>query len=215
MVFNKIRNATVKHLIALVELHGEIGTDLTFEVAQKLIDSGFGVGSVDAVVLEINSPGGNPQQTEQIANYIKEKSEATKIPVYSFVMDKALSGGYWVACTGILIYACGKLSTLGSIGVRIDTINVHRLMDKIGIEKKTITSGEKKVISDPYGEEDDDNSDNRLRQIAKGIHEVFKSAVEESRSDKLTKAEDPFSGDMWLAEKAVAMGLIDGICSFN
>ena len=212
MAFQSLQNAN-KHMVALVELHGEIGKTLTYESVKDLIDRAFEVKSVDSVVLEINSPGGSPSQTEQITNYIKEKSLKMNIPVYSFVMDQALSGGYWIACAGTLIYACGKLSTLGSIGVKIETMSFRGIMDRLGIEMDTVTSGEKKAQFDDVG----DAETRKLQKHAEKIHKTFISAVESSRSDKLTKnaGVDPFNGGIWLAEEAMKMGLIDGIESFD
>ena len=51
---------------------------------------------LEAVFLNINSPGGSPVQTELIADYIQQKANKTKVPVVSFVEDVAGSGGYWL-----------------------------------------------------------------------------------------------------------------------
>ena len=51
---------------------------------------------LEAVFLNINSPGGSPVQTELIADYIQQKANKTKVPIISFVEDVAGSGGYWL-----------------------------------------------------------------------------------------------------------------------
>ena len=192
--------------VVILELKGEIGKSLSFETAKKMIDQAFEVNNLQAVLLEISSPGGSAVETEQIAEYLEAMMTRTKIPVISFVLDQALSGGYWLACSGIEIYATGRLSMVGSIGVIMEYYNYDKLKEQLGLEKKTITSGEMKdLMNSEDGEE-------RLQAIAEEIHQIFIKTVEASRGDRLrAEDQDIFNGDLWLAEQALKLGLIDGI----
>merc|ERR1719219_1978223 len=102
--------------VAILELKGEIGKSLCFQNAKELIDQAFGIKNLRAVLLEISSPGGSTFETEQIAEYLKAKMYETNIPIVSFVMEQALSGGYWLACSSLEIYATGRLSMVGRDG---------------------------------------------------------------------------------------------------
>ena len=194
--------------VVILELKGSIGRGryLSFETSKKKIDQAFGVENLQAVLLEISSPGGSSFETEQIAEYLEAMMTRTKIPVISFVLDQALSGGYWLACSGIEIYATGRLSMVGSIGVIMEYYNFDKLKEQLGLEKKTITSGEMKdLMNSEDGEE-------RLQAITEEIHQIFIKTVETSRGDRLrAEDQDIFNGDLWLAEQALKLGLIDGI----
>ena len=202
MFFN---SGTTDH-VAILELHGEIGKNLSLDVAKSLIDETFRIDGLKAVLLEIDSPGGSSFETEQIYQYLKSKMNQTNIPVLSFVMEQALSGGYWLACAGLAIYASGKLSMVGSIGVIMEYLNYDDLLEEIGIEKRTITSGVNKDLMNS------ENGEKRLGVIAREIHDIFIKVVQESRGNRLTgDSEHLFNGDFWLATQAVELGIIDGI----
>ena len=191
--------------VAILELKGEIGKSLSFQTAKEIIDEAFGIKNLQAVLLEISSPGGSSFETEQIAEYLKAMMTSTKIPIVSFVMDQALSGGYWLACSGLEIYATGRLSMVGSIGVIMEYHNYDNLVEELGVEKRTITSGEMKDLMNS------EEGEGRLRDMAEEIHQIFIDSVRASRGDKLSGTEDIFNGDLWLAEEALRLGLVDGI----
>ena len=121
--------------VAILELKGEIGKSLSFQTAKEIIDEAFGIKNLQAVLLEISSPGGSSFETKQIAEYLKAMMTRTNIPIVSFVMDQALSGGYWLACSGLEIYATGRLSMVGSIGVIMEYYNYDNMVEKLGVEK--------------------------------------------------------------------------------
>ena len=191
--------------VAILELKGEIGKSLSFQTAKEMIDQAFGIKNLQAVLLEISSPGGSSFETEQIAEYLKAMMTRTNIPIVSFVMDQALSGGYWLACSGLEIYATGRLSMVGSIGVIMEYHNYDNLVEELGVEKRTITSGEMKDLMNS------EEGEGRLKAVAQEIHQIFIDSVQASRGDKLNRTEDIFNGDLWLAEEALRLGLVDGI----
>ena len=109
------------------------------------IDKAFSHKNLEAVLLNINSPGGSPVQSDLVASYIQDKGNRMNIKVISFVEDTAASGGYWLACAGQEIYAA-RSSIVGSIGVISHGFGFDELINKYGIENRTYTSGENKAI---------------------------------------------------------------------
>lgn len=194
--------------VVILELKGSIGRGryLSFETSKKKIDQAFGVENLQAVLLEISSGGGSAHETERIADYLKAKMTRTKTPVVSFVLDYALSGGYWLACSGMEIYVAGRMSEVGSIGVIIQYYNYDKFWEMLGVEKKTITAGKMKGLrNSKEGEE-------RLQAIVFEIHQIFIETVEASRGDRLrVEDKDIFNGNYWLTDGALKLGLIDGI----
>jgi serine protease SohB len=87
----------------------------------------------------------------------------------------------------------------------------EKLIDKLGIERRLYTSGERKAMLDPFLPEKPEDV-KRLKAIQKDIHERFIALVKERRGAKLNGADKAlFSGEFWTAANALDLGLIDNI----
>jgi len=174
----------------------------------KTLEEAFETDDAVAVALAINSPGGSPVQSDLIARRIKELSKEKELPVIAFVEDVAASGGYWLACAASEIVAA-PASVVGSIGVISSGFGMVELLNKMGIERRLHTSGDRKGMLDPFSPEKPDHV-KRLKALQSEIHEIFKEHVRQSRGDKLKGAEkDLFSGEFWTATKGLELGLVD------
>lgn len=205
--------------VAVINLHGTImqgkgspigGKLINLESTRKIIDNAFKPARLEAVFLNINSPGGSAVQSDLVSTYIREKSIERNVPVISFVEDNAASGGYWLACTGQEIYAA-RSSVVGSIGVISMGLGFHELIDKVGIERRTFTAGENKSVLDPLSPLKEKDVE-IITGLLNNIHHHFIDHVKTSRGDRL-KGDDKtiFNGEFWTGEPALALGLIDGI----
>jgi signal peptide peptidase SppA len=160
------------------------------------------------VALIINSPGGSPSQSHLIFRRIRQLSAEKKLPVLVFVEDVGASGGYMLACAGDEII-CNEFSIVGSIGVVGASFGFHELMEKVGIERRIYTSGDRKAMLDPFLPEKAEDV-KRIKAIQKDIHDNFIALVKERRGSKLNGADKTlFSGEFWTAEKAIELGLAD------
>ena len=179
------------------------------------IDKAFAPPGLVAVALDINCPGGSPAQSEMIANHIRAKAIERGVPVYAFAQDVAASGGYWLACAADKIYAQGRTSIVGSIGVVMEYMAYKRLMDTVGVEHRTYTAGESKRRMGPFTAENDKDKA-WIKTHLEDTHEMFKDWIKSRRGPQLAKGgadldKEIFTGDIWHADKAVKLGLIDGI----
>jgi signal peptide peptidase SppA len=183
---------------------------MTLASAAKTLERAFSIKSAKAVAIVINSPGGSPVQSHLIHQRIRSLAEEHKKKVIVFVEDVAASGGYMIACAGDEIYA-DPSSITGSIGVVSASFGFHKLLGKIGIERRVYTAGEKKMMLDPFQPENPDDV-KRLKAAQKEIHALFISLVKERRAKKL-KAPDKtlFSGEFWTGVESEKLGLVDGI----
>ena len=207
--------------VSVINLHGVImqsgggptvlGSRLiNLETTRTIIDKAFKPARLQAVILNINSPGGTPVQSDLVSAYIKEKAAQHNVPVIAFVEDLAASGGYWLACTGTEIYAA-RCSIVGSIGVISQGFGFHQLIDKYGIERRTYTAGENKSINDPFQPVKEKDVE-IIKRMQNDIHRHFIDHVKASRGERLSEDEKLlFNGEFWTAEKALELGLIDGI----
>jgi len=201
-------------LVAVVRLSGAIaagarGGALSDAATAPFIERAFARGKPKAVALVINSPGGSPVQSSLIAARIRRLAAEKEIPVHAFVEDVAASGGYWLACAADQIWA-DESSILGSIGVISAGFGFHELIERWGIERRVHTSGTDKSMLDPFRPEREADIE-RLKAIQTTIHDSFIAHVRQSRGDRLTGDKDIFTGEFWAGNRAVELGLADGI----
>ncbi len=174
------------------------------------IERAFKMKGAKAVALAINSPGGSPVQSALLHDRIRLLADEKELPVYVFCEDVAASGGYWIACAGDEIYGA-ETSIIGSIGVIAATFGLEGAMEKIGVERRLFTAGEKKSLLDPFLPMKEDDR-KRLTALQKEIHDAFKRHVRCRREGRLKADEgELFSGEFWTGAKAVGLGLIDGL----
>jgi serine protease SohB len=203
-------------VVPVVRLTGVIGFStplkpgMTLALCARSLDRAFAFPRASAVALVINSPGGSAVQSRLIFQRIRALSEEKKIPVLAFVEDVAASGGYMVACAADEIVT-DVSSIVGSIGVVGGSFGFHRLLDKVGVERRLHTSGEHKAMLDPFLPEKPEDVE-RLKGIQKEIHEMFIALVKSRRGAKLVGPESAlFSGEFWTGQKARELGLVDRI----
>ncbi len=203
-------------LVTAVRLTGPIGFStpltpgMTLASVAKTLERAFSVKQAKAVAIIVNSPGGSPVQSHLIHQRIRSLAEEHKKKVMVFVEDVAASGGYMIAAAGDEIFV-DPSSIAGSIGVVSASFGFHKLLAKIGIDRRVYTAGEKKMMLDPFQPEDADDV-KRLKAAQKEIHALFISLVKERRGKKL-KAPDKtlFSGEFWTGADAEKLGLVDGV----
>src|SRR5438046_3467495 len=201
-------------VVPVVRLSGIIGfttplrPGLTLSSVARSLERAFAWPNAKAVALAINSPGGSAVQSHLIFRRIRQLAEEHARPVIAFVEDVAASGGYMIACAADEI-VCDVSSVVGSIGVVGGTFGFDKLIEKLGIERRLYTSGERKAMLDPFLPQKEEDVA-RLKAIQREIHEGFIALVKGRRGAALTGPEtDLFSGEYWTGNKALEFGLVD------
>lgn len=103
--------------------------------------------SAKSLVVRINSPGGSAAGSQEIYQGIMRVRHADKKVIVS-MGDVAASGGYYVASAADKIYADPATLT-GSIGVIMETVDLHELLSRVGISLGAVKSGKHKDIGSP------------------------------------------------------------------
>ena len=116
------------------------------------------------------------------------------IPVFAFAEDVAASGGYWLALAGDEIFA-EETSLLGSIGVISASFGFYQLIERLGIERRLYTAGERKSLLDPFLPEDPSDVA-RLSALAAGHPRQLKEHVRRRRAGKIDPATSGCSAAM-------------------
>ncbi|MBI1205272.1 MAG: S49 family peptidase [Rhodopseudomonas sp.] len=201
-------------VVPVVRLSGVIGVSsplrpgLMLATSARTLERAFAVRKARAVALVINSPGGSPTQSHLIFRRIRQLAEEKNIPVLAFIEDVGASGGYMLACAADEII-CDDYSIVGSIGVVGGSFGFPKLMEKLGVERRLYTSGDRKVMLDPFMPEDPDDV-KRIKAVQKDIHAHFINLVKSRRGARLNGSDKVlFSGEFWTADKAIELGLAD------
>lgn len=169
------------------------------------------------IILRLESPGGTAAQSWEIYKELEHfQNEHPEIPLYGSIGAVCASGCYYIA-SGIknnkLFATPGSI--VGSIGVVLGAFGDKGLMEKIGIEQRTYTSGENKNFLSPFQEEVPEHKEH-AQQLAKQIHQVFIDDVKKGRGSVLAVEEEKlFSGLIWSGQDLIGLGLVDGIKSFS
>jgi signal peptide peptidase SppA len=209
--------------VAVLPLYGVIapggnklrGEHLNLAGLAEQIETAFKTKNLSAVALAINSPGGSPVQSSLIFDRIRQLADENEVPVYAFAEDVMASGGYWLGLCADEIYI-NKNSVVGSIGVVSAGFGFPGLLEKVGVDRRLYSAGENKVKLDPFSPEKEEDI-LWLKKIQGDIHDNFKELVKTRRGERLKKRKDKelFSGDVWIGEKAVDLGLVDGIADIR
>ncbi|MFC7409735.1 MULTISPECIES: S49 family peptidase [Hydrogenophaga] len=200
---------------ALIEVQGEIadGTEAGADQVVVALRQAFEDSGSQGVVLLINSPGGSPVQAGMINDEIHRLKALHNKPVYAVVEETCASAAYYIAAAADNIYV-DKASLVGSIGVLMDGFGFTGLMDKLGVERRLLTAGENKGFLDPFSPQSEVQRAYAQSMLSE-IHNQFIAVVRKGRGDRLKETPEMFSGLVWSGEKAVALGLADGLGSLD
>ncbi len=165
-------------------------------------------GSVKALVLRVNSPGGSAFASEVARREIQKFRESGR-PVVVSMGSLAASGGYWISADANRIFA-EKTTITGSIGVFGLMFNVKDLAGSIGVNfdgVKTSRYADIESISRP--KTDDELA--LLQKFTDDIYGKFIALVAEGRHLAVERVEEIAQGRVWSGDDAVKLGLVDEI----
>lgn len=205
-----MNSAAVPHL-AVIDVLGEIGDgsgNVNSSDVMESLNQAFESSQTEAIILNINSPGGSPVQSDDIWQEVKRlRTEHKDKKVYAVIGDIGASGAYYIASAADEIWV-NPSSLVGSIGVIMPNYGLNGLAQKIGVEDRTMTSGaHKDILSmtkpiDPFEQA-------HVQGVLDDVHGHFITAVRAGRGKRLKEDANTFSGLFWSGEQAIALGLAD------
>jgi ClpP class serine protease len=149
-------------------------------------------------------------QSSLVGQRIRALAEEKQRPVIAFVEDVAASGGYWLACAADEIFA-DPSSIVGSIGVVSSGFGFQDAIARLGIERRVHTAGRRKTLLDPFRPERPEDLE-LLKGVQADVHARFIAWVRSRRGSRLKEDGEPlFDGTIWTGERALGLGLIDGL----
>lgn len=199
---------------AVVNVYGEIADDkeANAETIITGLQAAFEAKHSKAVILRINSPGGSPVQSAYVYDEIRRlRAKYPSKKLYAVITDMGASGAYYMASAADQIYV-SPASLVGSIGVIMQGFGVQGLIQKLGVEDRTMTAGKHKAIMSPF-ETPSPEEKAHIQNMLDTIHQQFITAVKQGRGQRLKETPDTFSGLFWTGQQAVDLGLADGFGS--
>ncbi|MBU1106701.1 MAG: signal peptide peptidase SppA [Candidatus Riflebacteria bacterium] len=182
-----------------------------FETLKKDLEVARKRGAVKAILLEINSPGGEVTASDIVYQQIKKIQRDTKKPVVALIGTMGASGAYYVACAAKKIMA-HPTSIIGSIGVLMQALNLEEVAKKIGFKAVTLKSDmtPMKDVLSPFKELTEQERE-MLMKIINSIYDRFVDIVSESRNLSREEVIKIADGGIYTSARAKEIGLIDEI----
>jgi signal peptide peptidase SppA len=198
--------------IPLLELHGVLAPrpgGLNIDAVGPLVERAMAAaGKGGVLLLDIQSPGGSPVQSDLIATRIRRRAEEKGVRVIAVIGEVGASGGYWLACAADEIVA-NAMSVVGSIGVIGGGFGAVGALARLGIERRLYTAGVNKARLDPFSPERPEDVA-FVRALLDDLHTRFKDWVRTRRAGRLRAEESVlFDGSWMLGARAAELGLVD------
>jgi protease IV len=197
------------------------------DVIEDQLKLAAGDDRVRAVILKIDSPGGEVLASDDISRAIVSFQEKNTKPIVAAMGGLAASGGYYVAAPCRWIVA-NELTITGSIGVIMQTFNYRGLMDKVGVDARVFKSGRFKDMlrGSKRPNEMDPAEDEMIQNMIMDTYAKFKSVVRNgrTRAAELNKSEgrtlvqnweEYADGRILTGKTAHELGFVDQLGNFR
>lgn len=198
----------VRDQVGVVEVEGAIVD------SRKIIEqlhSFHENGSVKAIVLRIDSPGGGVGPSQEIHDEVK-RIDADK-PIVVSMGSVAASGGYYIAAPAREIFANPGTLT-GSIGVIMEFANFQELLEKIGLHSEVVKSGKHKDIGSPVRPMTEEDRA-LLQALIDDVHSQFVDSVAAGRHLDVQTVRRLADGRIFTGRQARELGLVDELGSLE
>ncbi|NLG34289.1 MAG: signal peptide peptidase SppA, partial [Lentisphaerae bacterium] len=189
---------------------GWLGTSDPVENLLRQIRAARQDPDVAGLILEVDSPGGEVTAADEIHRELmlfKQSRPERRVTV--LVHDMAASGGYYISLPADRILA-QPTALIGSIGVILQTLNVHGLVEKIGVTDTTIKSGPNKDLLNPFRPVNPEQVQ-LLQASVDAIYSRFVNLVADARAIDPSDLETLADGRLFTADEALRHRLIDAI----
>jgi protease-4 len=223
-----------RNKIAVISIEGVISSepiDGTGYNLVELVKAEFNLAEDDprvkAVVLKVDSPGGEVLASDEIASIIRSFQKHARKPVIVSMGNLAASGGYYVSSPCRWIVA-NELSLTGSIGVIMSGLNYRGLLDKVGVQPNVYKSGKfKDMLSGTRNAAEIPPEERKMVQdLIDETYGKFKSVVAEGRTEahKANGSKGRALADNWTdfadgrvmsGTEAYEHGLVDELGDFD
>jgi protease-4 len=211
---------TIKGKVGVIRVRGAIVkssdwcTDGT-EAKNERLKAMLADNSIDAVVLDLDTPGGQVSFLETFANTIKTAQK----PIVAYYNNQCASAGYYIAAPCDEIYASEKSDTVGSIGTMATLADYSKYFENQGITVHYLfaeqSTEKNKDYMDLISGDPEKVSAAKKSIVKKVLSPIAEDFINLVKSEREISDENAFKGAVYLTNEAIENGLIDGIKSFD
>lgn len=194
--------------LAIVKIEGEI---LNVEEILENIDKADKDEKIKGVLLHVDSPGGALAPSIELSMAVKRLAEHK--PVVAYAAGSMTSGSYYASIWSNHIIA-NPGAFVGSIGVLFQAPNVAELAKKLGISEQIITAGDYKQMG-TFTREWTPKERGALKELIDDAYTLFITDVATARGLNLAKPNEFANAQVFIANKALSIHLIDEVGSIQ
>ena len=212
--YTTYNNSNTSKRVAVVEIKGVImkadqdcgprGTQSINSIIKDYANN----DSVVAIVLDMDTPGGQASFLETLGNTLQGISK----PVLTYYSGLCASAGYHIASNSNEIYASEPTDVVGSIGTMISLVDSTEALKKKGYTLHEIYAEQSEHKNKIFADALEGNYSDIQKKLLNPIAESFINRV---KSNREVKNEEVFKGGTYMSEEAQELGLIDGVKTFE
>ncbi len=200
----RLKERHAKRRIFVLEFAGDLAASAVSSLRHEISAVLGAAEAGDEVVLRLESSGGLVQAYGLAASQVARLKEK-KLRLVVCVDKIAASGGYMMACLADELVAA-PFAVIGSIGVVASVPNVHRLLEKHGVDYTEMTAGEFKRTVSFLGEISPEGKKKFQEQLEE-THGLFKDFVRQQRPG--LDIQKVATGEYWFGVRAKELNLVD------
>lgn len=213
-------NLTLRDGVAVLSISGVISRyadfftlfsgGATLESIAQDFQTALASSQVDAILLEIDSPGGEAAGIAEFASQVY--AARGRKPIKAYAEDLAASAAYWIAAAADEL-VINPTARVGSIGVLAPILDTTKADENRGIKRFFVRSSQSpKKAPDPTSPEGQE----QIRQMLDAVAAVFISDVARYRGTTPKRVSEEFGqGDVLVGRAAVAAGMADRLGDFE
>lgn len=191
--------------IAIMEMYGTIGGAVRPAVYEPLLGAVRRSRRVQALVLDIDSPGGSAPASEDL--YLSVARVAQAKPVVAFIRGTGASGAYYIGSAASRIIAL-PTALVGSIGILAFRPVLEGLLERLGISIAVNKGGRLKDMG-AFWRQPTPEEGQRLQALIDDYYLAFVQRVAQGRKMDEAKVRELATGEVFIASRAKEMGLVD------
>lgn len=204
-----IQGIIAKRMNLLTQISGGVSAQLVGRDIKEVLAN----DTIKSILLDIDSPGGTIDGTQELADIIFAGRGQKPIVAYSDGM--IASAAYWIGSAADRIYISGDTVTVGSIGVVASHVDYSRYEEKIGIKTTEIYAGKYKRIASQYQPLSEEGRQTIQDQVD-FLYTVFVNEVAKQRSVSAGKVlENMADGKIFIGNQAIGAGLVDDMATLD
>jgi signal peptide peptidase SppA len=195
-----------------MNLFSEISGGASTQLIERDFKGALSDHRVKSILLDIDSPGGTVDGTQELANLIYQSRG--KKPIAAFTDGMMASAAYWIGSAADEIFISGDTAQVGSIGVVAAHVDISKAEQNQGIKTTEIVAGKYKRIASRYCPLSEEGKAT-LQEMVDYIYGVFVDDVAKFRGVSEGQALRMADGKVFIGKQALKAGLVDGVSSFS